>query len=149
MSAPRRVAIKSARISLPAVPRPMVILRRKTVPTVPVLTLSKPAGLASPVIINPEVLASQTIRTVTPARQAIRAALVLLRRNRKERPQKFALADKNLELATNAETKPVPNKAKKTATDLVLQPPNAVADAKAGIHAATEPAFVLQPAKIK
>ena len=80
---------------------------------------------------------------------AIRAALVLLRRNRKERPQKFALADKNQELATNAETKPVPNKAKKTATDLVLQPPNAVADAKAGIHAATEPAFVLQPVKTR
>ena len=80
----------------------MVILRRKTVPTVPALTLSKPAGLATPVIINPEVLASQTIRTITPARQAIRAALVLLRRNRKGRPQKFALADKNQELATNA-----------------------------------------------
>ena len=79
----------------------MVILRREAVPTVPVLTLSKPAGLATPVIINPEVLASQTIRTITPARQAIRAALVLLRRNRKGRPQKFALADKNQELATN------------------------------------------------
>ena len=48
----------------------MVILRRKTVPTVPALTLSKPAGLATPVIINPEVLASQT--APAPAMTVIR-----------------------------------------------------------------------------
>lgn len=97
----------------------MVILRRKTVPTVPVLTLSKPAGLASPVIINPEVLASQT----APA-----PAMTVIRELSRQMP--------------NTQQKAVP-----TAPVLTLSKPAGLASPVIQSQAAA--AFVLPPAKIK
>ena len=49
---PKKAATKSARIHLPAVPRPMVILRPPLVRIVPGLIPSKPDGPAVPDIIN-------------------------------------------------------------------------------------------------
>ena len=149
VSVPKKAAIKSAKIHLPAAPRQTAILPQKPVPIVPVLTASKPVGLATQDITLPEVLALQIIRTAIPARPVIRLPAAPLLRLRKEQPPKSALAGKLPELVINAGPKPARNKAKKTATGLVSLPQNAAEVVQAVIHAATEPASIMTAMRLR
>ena len=78
-SAPRRAAIKFAKIRLPEALRPTATSQPKAVPTAPALIPSKPVGPVIKVIINPEALVLRTVPVpvTTPIREVCRQMLPL------------------------------------------------------------------------